>query len=91
MDIPAQSLLDRFDISAEDLSLLQECGRVLGSTTIERVVDRFHEWLLQQPESRAFFNSEAEVDRVSNLQKAYWGVFLARRRSALRRIPSPPR
>jgi hypothetical protein len=75
MEILAQSLLERFDISAEDLSLLQECGRVLGSMTIERVVDRFHEWLLQQPESSAFFESKAEVDRVRNLQTVYWGDF----------------
>jgi signal transduction histidine kinase len=77
MEILAQSLLDRFSISAEDLSLLQECGRVLGSTTIERVVDRFHEWLFKQPESTALFNSKAEVDRVRNLQKAYWGDFFS--------------
>ena len=25
-----ESLLDRFDISSEDLGLLKECGRVLG-------------------------------------------------------------
>ncbi|MGO9059960.1 MAG: hypothetical protein ACLQU2_21650 [Candidatus Binataceae bacterium] len=29
----AQTLLDRFDISADDLSSLQECGHVLGTTT----------------------------------------------------------
>ena len=64
MEIPVQSLLDRFDISPGDLSVLQQCGQVLGTRTIEGVVDRFHEWLLKQPEYAAVFNSEAEVDRV---------------------------
>jgi hypothetical protein len=34
-----ESLLDRFDISPEDLALLKECGRVIGPK-IDGVVDR---------------------------------------------------
>ena len=77
MEIPVQSLLDRFDISPGDLSVLQECGRVLGTTTIERVVDRFHEWLLKQPEYAVVFNSTAEADRVKRLQTVYWCDFFS--------------
>ena len=73
----AQSLLDRFDISAEDLSLLQECGQALGTTTIDRVVDRFYEWLPTQPEFNVFFNSNDEVERVKKLQKIYWEGFFS--------------
>jgi hypothetical protein len=47
--LDSQSLLDRFDISADDLSLLKKCGETLGAATIDRVVDRFYEWLPQQP------------------------------------------
>lgn len=71
METPVQSLLDRFDISAGDLTLLQECGRVLGTTTIERVVDRFYEWLVKEPGYTVVFNTKAEVDRVKSLQTVY--------------------
>ena len=54
----SQALLERFDITAHDLSTLKECGQRLGEATIERVVDRFYEWLPQQPEFILFFNSK---------------------------------
>lgn len=73
----SQSLLDRFDISAGDLSLLKECGRLLGTSTMDRVVDRFYEWLPKQPEFKVFFNSEDEVNRVKKLQKVYWADFFS--------------
>jgi rsbT co-antagonist protein RsbR len=73
----AQSLLERFDISGSDLSLLKECGQVLGSPTIDRVVDRFYEWLPKQPEFNVFFNSTDEVNRVKKLQKVYWVDFFS--------------
>src|SRR2546422_8002310 len=75
--LDSQSLLVRFDISADDLSLLQKCGETLGAGTIDRVVDRFYEWLPQQPESSVFFSSQDTVDRVKRLQKAYWAGFFS--------------
>ena len=73
----SQSLLVRFDISADDLSLLQKCGETLGEDTIDRVVDRFYEWLPQQPEFSVFFSSQDTVDRVKRLQKVYWAGFFS--------------
>jgi rsbT co-antagonist protein RsbR len=70
------SLLDRFDISAQDLSLLQECGQLLAER-IDRVVDRFYEWLGQQPEFTVFFSSQDTVERVKKLQKVYWADFFS--------------
>ncbi len=75
--LESQSLLDRFDISADDLNLLQKCGEALGTSTIDRVVDRFYEWLPQQPEFNVFFSSQDTVDRVKRLQKAYWAGFFS--------------
>jgi len=75
--LDSQSLLDRFDLSADDLSLLQKCGETLGQDTIDRVVDRFYEWLPQQPEFSVFFSSQDTVDRVKRLQKAYWAGFFS--------------
>ena len=72
--LTSQSLLDRFDISSEDLALLKECGRVLGNK-IDSVVDRFYEWLGQQPEFNVFFSSQDTVERVKRLQKVYWADF----------------
>jgi rsbT co-antagonist protein RsbR len=73
--LDSQSLLIRFDISADDLSLLQKCGEALGASNIDRVVDRFYEWLPQQPEFNVFFRSQDTVDRVKRLQKTYWVGF----------------
>jgi len=69
-----ESLLDKFGISSEDLALLKECGRVVGSK-IDSVVDRFYEWLGAQPEFNVFFSSQDTVERVKKLQKVYWADF----------------
>jgi rsbT co-antagonist protein RsbR len=71
------SLLDRFDISVDELSLLKKCGDTLGEGTIDRVVERFYEWLPQQPEFNVFFSSQDTVERVKKLQKGYWAGFFS--------------
>ena len=72
--LTSESLLDRFDISSDDLALLKECGRVLGNK-IDTVVERFYEWLGAQPEFNVFFKSQDTVERVKKLQKVYWADF----------------
>ena len=72
--LTAQSLLDRFDLSPEDLALLKECGRVLANK-IDTVVERFYDWLRTQPEFNVFFSSDDTVERVKRLQKVYWTDF----------------
>jgi rsbT co-antagonist protein RsbR len=72
--LTSQSLLDRFDLSDNDLALLKECGRVIGDR-IDSVVDRFYEWLGEQPEFNVFFSSKDTVERVKKLQKVYWVDF----------------
>jgi truncated hemoglobin YjbI len=74
--LPVQSLLDRFDVSAEDLALLKECGSVLANR-IDTIVDRFYEWLGAQPEFAVFFSSQDTVERVKKLQKIYWIDFFS--------------
>ena len=71
-----QSLLEKFDVGSDDLSLLQECGQQLADK-IDRVVDQFYEWLGQQPEFKVFFNSQDTVERVKRLQKVYWADFFS--------------
>lgn len=68
----SQALLDRFDITANDLGALKECGQKLGEAAIERVVDKFYEWLPQQPEFNLFFNSNELLEHVKKQQKVYW-------------------
>jgi two-component system sensor histidine kinase/response regulator len=75
--LQAQSLLDRFDISADDLMLLRKCGQALGRGGVERAVDRFYDWLSKQPEFHTFFSSSDSVERVKKLQKSYWGAFFS--------------
>ena len=72
--LAVQSLLEKFDVEFDDLSLLKECGQRLADR-IDRVVDRFYEWLGQQPEFNVFFNSQDTVERVKRLQKVYWADF----------------
>ena len=72
--LTSELLLDRFDISSDDLALLKECGRVLGNK-IDTVVERFYEWLGAQPEFNVFFKSQDTVERVKKLQKVYWVDF----------------
>jgi rsbT co-antagonist protein RsbR len=74
--LTSQSLLDKFDVSPEDLSLLKECGKALANK-IDRVVDHFYEWLGQQPEFKVFFSSQDTVERVKKLQKVYWADFFS--------------
>ena len=44
---------------------------------IDSVVDRFYEWLQQQPEFNVFFSSQDTVERVKRLQKVYWADFFS--------------
>jgi rsbT co-antagonist protein RsbR len=74
--LSSQSLLDRFDLSSRDLALLKEHGGAL-SDKIDAVVDRFYEWLEQQPEFTVFFSSKDTVERVKKLQKVYWADFFS--------------
>ena len=74
--LASASLLDRFDVSPQDLILLKECGERI-SDRIDRVVDRFYDWLGQQPEFNVFFNSQDTVERVKKLQKVYWADFFS--------------
>jgi rsbT co-antagonist protein RsbR len=71
-----QSLLQRFDVSAEDLALLKDCGDRLNDR-IDGVVNRFYEWLGQQPEFNVFFSSQDTIERVKKLQKIYWADFFS--------------
>ena len=76
--LEVKSLLERFDISPEDLAWLKQCGEAMSSTNrIEAVVDNFYEWLREQPEFAIFFNSEETVERVKKLQKRYWIEFFS--------------
>ena len=74
--LAVQSLLEKFDVEPDDLSLLKECGQRLADR-IDRVVDQFYEWLGQQPEFNVFFNSQDTVERVKRLQKVYWADFFS--------------
>jgi len=76
--LDAKSLLERFDISPEDLVLLKRCGESFdASDTIHSVVEQFYEWLGEQPEFSIFFNRPETLERVKKLQKKYWQEFFS--------------
>jgi rsbT co-antagonist protein RsbR len=74
--LTSASLLERFDLSPHDLSLIKQCGTRI-SDRIDHVVDSFYEWLGEQPEFNVFFNSQDTVERVKKLQKVYWADFFS--------------
>ena len=74
----SEALLNRFAITADDLSALKKCGQKLGEAAIERVVDKFYEWLPQQPEFNMFFSSKELLEHVKKQQKVYWIDFFKR-------------
>jgi two-component system sensor histidine kinase/response regulator len=76
-DLHAEALLERFDISNDDLNLLQTCGQALGTEAIKRVLDQFYEWLSTQPEFDTFFSSPEIVEHVKQQQQTYWRAFFS--------------
>lgn len=74
--LEVNALLERFDITPEDLAALKRCGDALkASGKVDAVVDEFYSWLGAQPEFSIFFNSQETVERVKKLQKTYWAEF----------------
>jgi len=53
-DLHAEALLERFNISTDDLNLLQTCGQALVVEAVRRVLDRFYDWLSPKPQFDTF-------------------------------------
>jgi two-component system sensor histidine kinase/response regulator len=76
-ELHPEALLERFEISLEDLTLLRTCGQALGTEAIKKVLDRFYEWLSTQPDFDTFFSSPDIVEHVKKQQQTYWKAFFS--------------
>ncbi len=72
----AQQLLKRHQVGPAELDLLRKVGeRVIPR--LDKFIDRFYEWVIDQPEFAVYFADEHRLARVKRLQLAYWRTFFA--------------
>jgi rsbT co-antagonist protein RsbR len=72
--VSLQTLLDRFMITADDLTLIRAAGKQLESELPEFVND-WYAWLAVQQEFSLFFPTEKSVERARQLQTPHWANF----------------
>jgi rsbT co-antagonist protein RsbR len=69
-------LLERFEITEDDLVRIREYGNVIAPKS-DQFVDEFYGWLRLQPEFEQFFPGEAKLAEVQALTEVYWRQFFA--------------
>lgn len=67
-------LLERFEITEDDLKRVREYGKVIAPKS-GQFVEEFYGWLRLQPEFKQFFQSEAKLAEVQALEEVYWRQF----------------
>src|SRR5262245_58142063 len=67
-------LLALYGINGDDLARIATYG-ALVSKHIDVYVDKFYRWLAEQPEFSRYFADPAKLERVKQLQLAYWAEF----------------
>lgn len=70
----SNELLEKFDITSTDLDNIRRAGALL-IPHLDEFVERWYEWLRQQPEFLQFFPDAENVDRVTKLQTRHWREF----------------
>ncbi len=68
--------LAQFGLDAEALAILRAAGDIV-IPELDAVLERFYERALDDPEARAFFDSETRVRSARNAQKAHWERLLS--------------
>ncbi len=70
----AQQLLKRHQVGHAELDLLCKVGeRVMPR--LDAFIDRFYQWVIEQPEFAIYFADEHRLARVKRLQLGYWRTF----------------
>lgn len=68
-------LLGMFSITEADLAEVAAAGAVLD-VHIEKIVERWYEWLRSQPGAMRLFSSDEQLSRVRRQQTQHWRTFL---------------
>lgn len=70
------STLAKFDITADDMALIREAGKLLGEG-VSRFVSELYDWLHVQEEFNTFFGGNQRlIERVMDAQRRHWASFL---------------
>lgn len=72
----ANQLLQRHQVGAQELETLRRIGSKV-TPRLDQFIDRFYEWMIDQPEFAVYFADEHRLSRVKRLQIAYWRTFFA--------------
>ena len=72
-------MLELYGISTEDINQLRILSDVVDAQ-IDGIVENFYVWLSKLPDFDHFFTDEHIVERVKELQKAYWSDFFRNER-----------
>ena len=70
----AQQLLARHQVGQKELQLVREFGKGVVDH-LDVFIDRFYQWMTQQPEFALFFTDEQRLHRVKRLQSTHWQTF----------------
>jgi rsbT co-antagonist protein RsbR len=70
----SSDLLLRYDIDEGDLQRIRRYG-AFASLRLDLYVEKFYAWLENQPEFSRFFADKVRLERVKQLQSAYWAEF----------------
>ena len=70
----AQQLLARHQVGPQELQLVREFGKGVVDR-LDVFIDRFYDWMIQQPEFALFFSDEQRLHRVKRLQSKHWQTF----------------
>jgi rsbT co-antagonist protein RsbR len=69
-------LLDKFDITPQDIALVRKAGEIL-EPQLDAFVEQWYVWLRKQPEYLQFFPDSDNVGRVSKMQLRHWKEFFS--------------
>lgn len=75
MSVSISQLLDEAGLDSANIAALKQAGEIL-IPELDAVLDAFYTKVKASPELRAFFDSEASMDRARNAQKIHWARIL---------------
>jgi rsbT co-antagonist protein RsbR len=74
-NLKAEELLELYLLTREDLARIRAFGEI-AQPKMEAIVERWYAWLKTQAEFDQFFSDPELLERVQDLQRAYWRVFM---------------
>ncbi len=73
-DLSAEEYISLYALTDDDLSAIRTFGPTI-TDDMASYIDRFYQWLQEQPEFPQFFHDELLLRRVKEMQHTYWNAF----------------